>query len=160
MEESKACNVCGETKPVSEFYKHAKNKANNGLAYNCKSCHAEKNRKRRETRPFENATAQARHRAAKYDLEFDLTEAYLEAIWTGYCPVFGTKFNLPGAASRTPQTPTLDRVIPHKGYIQGNVVWISDLANRIKQEATSAEVQAVATWLHQTEKEIAQHETD
>ena len=160
MEGSKTCNTCGETKPFSEFYKHIKNTANDGLAYNCKTCHAEKNRKRRADRPFENSLAQAKHRAAKHNLGFDLTETYLEEIWTGTCPVFGTRFNLPGAASRTPQMPTLDRIIPHKGYVKGNVMWICDLANRIKQEATADQIQAVATWLQQTEKEIARHETD
>ena len=158
MEESKKCSACGEIKPFSEFHKNEA--APTGRAYNCKSCHAERCRKHRQVRPFYGTVAKARHRADKCDLEFDLTEEYLEAIWTGYCPVFGTKFNLPGAATRTQQTPTLDRVIPHKGYTQGNVVWISDFANRIKQEATSVEIQAVATWLHQTEKEISQHETD
>lgn len=158
--ESKTCHSCGETKPRSEFNKHTKNTANHGLSYRCRACQAVVNRERRLARPFENAVAQARYRAKRADVPFDLTEDYLEDIWTGYCPVFGTRFKLPGSAARTPQTPSLDRLVPDRGYVRGNVVWISDLANRIKQEATSDEIQTVATWLRQTEKEIAQHETD
>jgi len=156
MDESKTCFKCGEVKPLSEFNKNKTKK--NGISTHCKVCHAVYAKKHSMSRPFYRTMTHARHRAAQYGLEFDLTEAYLEAIWTGYCPVFGIKFNLPGATSKMPQTPTLDRVIPHKGYTQGNVVWISDFANRIKMEATSEEIQAVATWLQQTEEEIKRHE--
>jgi hypothetical protein len=43
--------------------------------------------------------------------------------------------------------PSLDRVDSSRGYVPGNVQWISELANRIKSDATSAEVAAVAAFL-------------
>ncbi len=46
-------------------------------------------------------------------------------------------------------SPTIDRLDPSKGYVQGNVVVISNKANRIKSNATSDEVMAVAMWMKQ-----------
>ena len=40
------------------------------------------------------------------------------------------------------------------GYVEGNVVWISALANRIKSNATEKELYAVADWLHHKRKEV------
>ena len=45
-------------------------------------------------------------------------------------------------------SPSLDRIIPSKGYKKGNVVWISTRANAIKQDATPEEVMKVAKWLN------------
>ena len=40
-------------------------------------------------------------------------------------------------------SPTIDRKIPKLGYIKGNVVIVSHLANRIMSNATSEQVQLV-----------------
>jgi hypothetical protein len=42
-----------------------------------------------------------------------------------------------------PDSPSLDRVIPELGYVQGNVIWVSHRANSIKQNATAEEILAV-----------------
>lgn len=95
-----------------------------------------------------------RHSKGK-GVEFTLT---LEDItWSASCPVFGIPFLLPGSAERTARcgskggpvwnSPNFDRIDPTKGYIPGNVVLISTLANTIKQDATSPErIRQVADW--------------
>jgi len=40
-------------------------------------------------------------------------------------------------------SPSIDRIIPHKGYVEGNVIIVSDLANRIKSDATLEEISNV-----------------
>lgn len=87
---------------------------------------------------------------------FNLTVKYLESIKTDVCPVFKTPFEWQpfGSGNKTNTSPTLDRIIPELGYVEGNVVWISDLANRIKSEATEVELYAVADWLHDKRKEV------
>ena len=40
-------------------------------------------------------------------------------------------------------SPSLDRIIPKKGYVEGNVIIVSDLANRIKADATLDEIKKV-----------------
>jgi hypothetical protein len=44
-------------------------------------------------------------------------------------------------------SPSLDRIVPELGYVEGNVVWISNRANILKRDATWEELQRVAEWL-------------
>ena len=44
-------------------------------------------------------------------------------------------------------SPSLDRLAPELGYIEENVVWISNRANILKRDATWEELQRVAEWL-------------
>ena len=92
----------------------------------------------------------------KFNVPFNLTVEYLESIKTDACPVFNTPFEWQrfGQGPQTGQSPTLDRIIPELGYVEGNVVWISALANRIKSNATEKELYAVADWLHHKRKEV------
>jgi hypothetical protein len=41
-------------------------------------------------------------------------------------------------------SPSIDRIIPSLGYVRGNVVIVSMRANRIKTDATDAELRRVA----------------
>lgn len=94
--------------------------------------------------------------AKRQKVPFNLTIEYLESIKTDVCPVFKTPFKWQrfGQGQKTGESPTLDRIIPELGYVEGNVVWISDLANRIKSNATETELYAVADWLHDKRKEV------
>ena len=44
-------------------------------------------------------------------------------------------------------SPSVDRHEPSKGYVQGNVIWLSNKANRIKSNATTDEIVRVAEYL-------------
>ena len=101
----------------------------------------------------------AKRRAKKKNLPFDLTHEYLISIAHDVCPVFGVPFNwgISGKGYGIPKSdnaPSLDRGIPELGYIKGNVVFISRLANNIKSTATEKELYAVADWLHDKRKEV------
>lgn len=160
MTESKKCFKCGEVKPFSEFHK---NKCQlDGLSSDCKACHAAYWKRFVMSRPFYSNLSNARRRAKNRGVPFDLTEEYLESIWTGVCPVFQVRLNFPshGDSKRSTATPSLDRLVPDKGYVPGNVIWISLRANQMKNDGTSEELFRVAEWLQQTEEEIAQHEAD
>ena len=101
----------------------------------------------------------AKFRAKRKGLPFDITTEYIESIATDKCPIFHTDF-VWGASgkgvgiNRGPHGPSLDRVIPSLGYVEGNVVFISMIANRIKNDATEKELYAVADWLHDKRKEV------
>jgi hypothetical protein len=59
------------------------------------------------------------------------------------CPVFGTAFtHTPGR--RTDSSPSLDRINNNLGYVRGNVMVVSWLANRIKSDATLDQLRTVA----------------
>jgi hypothetical protein len=78
-------------------------------------------------------------------IPFDLTEEYLKSIWTDTCPIFGRKFIR--HEKTNDYSPALDRLVPSKGYVKGNVVYISARANRIKYDASIAELERIVSWL-------------
>ena len=93
----------------------------------------------------------ARSRARRDNVPFDITYEYLEKIATDECPVFGTRFewgisNL-GKGQTKQNCPTLDRILPDKGYVKGNVAFISHKANRIKDNGTMQDHYAIADWI-------------
>ena len=86
--------------------------------------------------------------------------------FTAVCPVLGVLFLLPGSeemaahwkatgkkAGPTWSSPSFDRIDPRKGYVAGNVVLVSNLANKIMNNCTSPDrVRIVAEWF---ERELA-----
>ncbi len=102
-------------------------------------------------REYANTT---KYRAKKKGIPYDLTFEYLKSIATDYCPIFNVEFSWGRYNGRPLHLPSLDRVIPELGYIQGNVVFISNWANTIKQNATEKELYAIADWLHDKRKEV------
>ena len=40
----------------------------------------------------------------------------------------------------------LDRIIPKKGYIQGNLVIVSDIVNRVKSDASLEDMEKILTF--------------
>jgi hypothetical protein len=99
--------------------------------------------------------AQAKYRVKGKNIPFNIDLDFLESITTECCPVFGFKFNWGRDGSgHSPNKPSLDRIIPELGYIKGNVVFISSLANTIKSNATEKELYAIADWLHDKRKEV------
>jgi hypothetical protein len=94
----------------------------------------------------------AAHRARDEGLDFNLDLDYLELIATDFCPVFGTPFNWGQGEKVSDWSPSLDKIVPEFGYIKHNVVWISMLANKIKQNVTENELYLVGDWLHEERK--------
>ena len=93
------------------------------------------------------AVGGAKERAARAKVPFDLDKDYVSAIIPAACPVFGTPFLFIGGKRIRPDSPTIDRLEPTKGYVRGNVAIISAKANAIKSNATADEIQRVAEWL-------------
>lgn len=48
---------------------------------------------------------------------------------------------------RGPTTPSLDRIVPERGYVRGNVEVISWEANRLKNSATLEQLEALVDYL-------------
>lgn len=69
------------------------------------------------------------------------------------CPVLGIPI-IVGADKASDNSPSLDRVVPRMGYVPGNVLVISNRANRIKNDATPTELRQVADFFewHLTKK--------
>jgi hypothetical protein len=82
--------------------------------------------------------------------EYKLTPEYLKLIWTGFCPITGMKL-VQGFDKKSGKRPdnvaNLDRVDPRKGYIEGNVCWISNKANRMKQDNTVTDLKNIIKYM-------------
>lgn len=97
------------------------------------------------------AKRDAKNRALKKGVPFDITVAYVHSILTDECPVFGVKFQWLGNGKIGPNSPSLDRIDPAKGYVEGNLVIVSSKANNIKSAYTSDDIFKVAEWLQTIE---------
>lgn len=99
----------------------------------------------------------ARDRAERLGLPFNLTRKYIEKIWpeNEMCPIFGVRFEYPSGPSRgkgspLPYSPSIDRIRPEKGYVEGNVAIISNRANTMKHNCSDPAVfRRIATWLEE-----------
>jgi hypothetical protein len=97
------------------------------------------------------ACKDAKKRAVKKGVPFDINAKYIVSIMTEECPIFGNKFQWRGNGSILPTSPSLDRIDPSKGYVEGNVMVISSKANNIKSAYTSSDIFKVALWLQTIE---------
>lgn len=87
-------------------------------------------------------TAKRRAKDKGVDFNLDISDIVIPSV----CPVLG----IPLAAKRgcvDPASPSLDRIIPSKGYVKGNVQVISHRANSIKSNATIEEVEMVLNYM-------------
>ena len=93
------------------------------------------------------AITRARRRALYSFIPFSLVREDLSLPKD--CPICGISFvykpqvNSPSRRAAA----TLDRIIPHLGYVAGNVAIICYRCNTIKQDATAQEIRRVADWL-------------
>lgn len=94
-----------------------------------------------------SAAGGMRSRAAQSGAPVDVDKEYVYAILTDACPVLGTPFIFLGAGKVHAASPTIDRIVPEKGYTRGNIVIISQKANAIKSNATWQEIRQVSHWL-------------
>jgi len=105
----------------------------------------------------------ARKRAKKNNIPFNLTEDYLKSIYPSdmICPVLGFEMSMGLDGNGWVGTsPSLDRIIPEKGYVQGNVVVISMRANSIKRDATPGELRKVADFYEKVFEQLDNKQLD
>lgn len=89
---------------------------------------------------------QAKYRAKKKGLPFALDVSGIQV--PVFCPILGIRLQ-PSLGQATDASPTLDRVKPELGYVEGNVLVISNLANRIKSSADYTAIGHVSYFLSQ-----------
>jgi len=89
----------------------------------------------------------AKRRAEHKGIEFDITIKYLKSIWPNdsLCPVFNSPMTFVNKVKW--RSASLDRINSDKGYIVGNVQWISTKANTLKSNAHPYELMRLARYL-------------
>lgn len=104
-------------------------------------------RRQRDSRKLNIARillTQARVRAKQKGLGCNLELA--DIVVPPRCPVLGLPLVVANGKCAA-NSPSLDRIDPHRGYVKGNVVVISFRANTIKNDATIEELASVLEWL-------------
>jgi hypothetical protein len=90
-------------------------------------------------------------RAKQKNLDFNLDVEYLFNIPSDNCPIFDFKLSWGESKNKaTFNSPSLDRIDPTKGYIKGNVQWVSHLANTMKNNASKEQLVLFANWILKT----------
>jgi hypothetical protein len=89
----------------------------------------------------------SRRRAKDLGLPFSLTPA--DVLIPDRCPVFGFKLVRGSGQALADQAPSLDRIDNEKGYVPGNVIVVSWLANRIKNRFTVDQLRKVCDFYEQ-----------
>lgn len=105
------------------------------------------NNRRDEYTPFRWFILRAEYRDRNKNYGCDLTIEYLKILWEtqgGKCPLSGHELILPkdsdGWTEYNPYNASLDRINNSVGYIEGNVRFISIMANLARQTFTDEQL--------------------
>ena len=103
---------------------------------------SKKKKRAQDPRPF--MLSNARERAKKKGLEFDITLD--DIVIPKVCPLL----NIPiiqavGTKCATHNSPSIDRIDNSLGYIKGNVMIVSWRANKLKADASLSELQLLVS---------------
>lgn len=134
---TKVCSRCSRNLPADQYNKHATYK--DGHTHHCKDCISEKWHEKIADRRIPYLLHRLKTTAKKYSVPFDLTVN--DIVIPSHCPVFGIELSFGGDRN---SSPSVDRIIPSRGYVKGNIVVVSYRANRIKNDATIDELNKVA----------------
>jgi hypothetical protein len=93
--------------------------------------------------------ARAKNRAKKNNLAFNIELD--DIVIPERCPLLGIKIESTEVRN-SPNNPSLDKIIPEKGYIKGNVWVISNRANTLKNDATIKELKMLVENLENVRK--------
>ena len=140
---SKICTRCRLEKAADEYVKNKYTP--DGLTVACKKCRNLEVKAYQKQNPEKTLLSACKTRAKKGGLPFNLEVK--DIIIPEKCPMLGIKLESGrGKSGLFDSSPTVDRIIPEKGYTKGNVQVISGRANRIKTNATADELMAVAKY--------------
>lgn len=101
----------------------------------------------RKNNPEKHMLRCSKTRAKKMGMEFNLSLE--DIVIPTHCPLLGIELvnNLGSNNGRQENSPSLDRIDSSKGYIKGNVWVVSWRANRIKNNASTSELELIVNKL-------------
>jgi len=158
--ELKLCKTCNQNLNYKKFRKvnrltKGPNKGkyvgwtdiNGGKRFSkCKSCEIDRARNRYSINPIPQMLSNSKIRAKIKGIAHNITASDLEEIWpkNNRCPVLDTPFEIGYKDGKSKNlAPSLDRIVPKKGYIKGNLIIVSDIVNRMKQDSTLEDMEKI-----------------
>ena len=153
------CRYCRKTKPLDCFYANGCFKdGTKKYRSRCKACVLELSKRkqpqvykskseRRSSSPKNFISGILNHAAKrKQHLGFDLDLGYLMHLYAeqrGLCALSGVEMAYAAGQGRTATNISIDRIDSAVGYVRGNVHLVCDIANRMKQDLSVADLR---TW--------------
>ncbi len=153
------CSSCKQDKELNEFTPSNK--------YTCKKCKQKHNKKYKEiyiskiiANPIlreqylekkrlsninskrkktinDKIWSQLKNKSKQFDIDFNLEVK--DIIVPTRCPVFGIELKFDNTKP-CDNSPSIDRIDNNKGYIKGNIIVVSNKANRMKNNSTIEEM--------------------
>ena len=154
----RVCRKCGGADVV--FTKHKRDNlcvgCNRKIVREWEAAHPDRVRTRkagvsarfRQQYPERVMFSSAKARARKEGVPCTICDADIQI--PPCCPVLGIPLQRTFGRGGGDASPSLDRIVPEKGYVVGNIAVISSRANRIKSNATADEIERVVAWLRST----------
>lgn len=139
----KLCTKCNQELPLA-LYPPDK-RSTDGKQARCRKCINTFIKEHYRRNPAEHMLRRAKTRSTRKGFDFNLTIDDIKPL-PKYCPIF----NIPLRISIVPQDPnaySLDRIDNKLGYIKGNVIVMSYLANRLKNNGTAKQHEQIAAWM-------------
>lgn len=151
----KKCRKCKVERPIAEFNARDTKQMPRAVCKECyntvvRNCYS----RFKEKSFFKHKAGRAKTRATRLGVPYNIDNEYLEGLWTGYCAVSGVKLTLGTAKEGGCYEETsaeLDRLVPEKGYVKGNVAFLSRRMNRIKNNSTREEIELLNNWFNSNE---------
>lgn len=163
VEDMRTCSDCGETKELSKFpYNRGRGKDKETIYYR-KYCYTCKNNKYKESDTYKNKPQKKTTREKSQRDNETKRENIQKVIWgnakdrvdkavkdgkkpppftivpsdivvNNYCPQLGIRLVMNRGVCKD-NSYSLDKIVPSKGYIPGNIQVVSNLFNRLKSDA-------------------------
>ena len=165
----KMCNFCKKIKKYTAYrivkaLKKGKEKGkfigwrtvnNDYRASRCLACEKQEFEVRYAKNPFPQMVSNAKIRSKADGRIFNISTEYIKSIFPkdARCPVLGVKFDMTLKKGGTQKhSPTLDKIIPEKGYVKGNLIIVSWIVNRIKGDVNYDEMEKILKYYLKNKK--------
>lgn len=147
------CNSCNQYLPVVDYYSISTRTSGrlDALgkirAYKCPKCSV---KQYLDLSVVEKLYYGAKNRAKVKGIPFTITRQ--DIVVPEFCPILGIRLTAAVGAGvkpirQLPNSPTLDRIVNHLGYVPGNIAVISCRANLLKHDGTLEELRAIVKYM-------------
>jgi hypothetical protein len=106
-------------------------------------------KKLKETAPEHLIWMETKKRAKKRGIPFEIEVS--DVVIPKVCPILGIELSF-GVGRVHDASPSLDRIVPEKGYVKDNCFIISSKANRMKQENTLETLEKIIAYIKERVK--------
>lgn len=90
------------------------------------------------------ALQRIKSRCKRLDIIFDLEPC--DITLPSHCPVFGIELSIGRGRGALDNSPSFDRIVPSLGYVRGNVIIVSNKANRMKNSGSIEEMKQLVNY--------------